>query len=149
MKDLSPWKAQKKSPPLERSLSRPRAGAICEPAGHPAKLQESSENHDQLHEQVRTSSPETVRENGVPTACNPFDQSPDQSVIAPSSNKEPGNQFDQPLDQTSTYDPSKREKYFDDVVANLPELEASTSVPAESKLHAYMGDRVNSIPPQS
>ena len=145
VEDLSPWK----SPPLERSLTRPRAGAICEPAGHPAKLQESSENHDQLHEQVRRSSPETVRENGVPTAYNPFDQSPDQSVIAPSNNKEPGNQFDQPLDQTSTYNPSKREKYFDDVVANLPELEASTSVPAESKLHAYMGDRVNSIRPRA
>ena len=100
-------------------------------------LQDSSEQHHLLHEEVRKNSPEIASPEVTQK----------RSEVSPTNETEmvenlSANPFDSPLPPplSSSYDPSKRDTYFHDVVAKVPEIEISTSVPAGAQFHTYMAD---------
>ena len=128
---LSPWKVQrKKEKALDCSgnsdcvMTRPRADAICEPDNYNdvSSLLESCEHHSVLHKDA------AKYEDPTPRSSNPFDAPHD----VPHGT------------QLQTDSNTSRNKY--DVMNVLPinELETSTSVPSESKIHTYLESGLSS-----
>ncbi len=132
IEDLSPWK------PVARQ-SRPRAGAVCESVEKSAHFEKSSESHEQLHEGT-TNSDETDK-NHSPSEHKKSSKELNFSNKSLTQSKnpfdEPTNQFDQ-LTASLDQEQSKRDRYFNDVVTNLPETDMSASVPSGAHLHTYM-----------
>ncbi len=106
-------------------------------------LQDSFEQHHQLHEEVRKSSPEIVRKNSQEMTTKRSEVSPtnETEVIENAST----NPFDSPPPLSSSYSSSKRDKYFGDVVPKVPDIEISTSVPSGAHFTTYMADNTPTL----
>lgn len=150
--DLSPWNK------IDNVKSRPRAGAVCEPVEESSILQRNLEKHQPLHDEARLASTENTlsaktspqdtrrnssgslsRDSCEVTKANSMSTNPFDDVPPPLKQD---NQSTNPFDVTPVttgFDPSKRDRYFDDdVIENLLETNVSTSVPANSQFDSHM-----------
>ncbi len=144
--DLSPWKPVAKE-------SRPRAGAMCHSTeqsaclensseNQSARLENSSENHEQSARLENSSSemdtkPSPEVENKFSEELNTSDTTEAQKNPSTNPFDWPENSFDQFL-PSPNHVASNRDRYYDDVVTNLPETDVSTSVPGDAHFYTYM-----------